>query len=111
MLNTRMSDLFPAFSHILPSFGNGKFDKSQTVLDLNSIYGLCGDFEICTDQLPKFVAYPSLTLGFFDIIKTSPQLSFIVEEYIIIISIYCTCFGINIAYSKQVLRWVTNLGR
>ena len=55
----------------------------------------------CTAQLPKFVAYPSSSLAFFDNMKASSQLSILVQLYIIIISMYSICFGINIAYPEQ----------
>ena len=51
-----------------------------------------------TAQLAKFDAYPSSSLAFFDNIKASSQLSIIVQLYIVIVSMYSICFGINISY-------------
>ena len=56
------------------------------------------NLEIATAQLPKFVAYPSSSLAFFDNIKASSQLSIIVQLYIIISSMHSICFGIIVAY-------------
>ena len=55
------------------------------------------NFSDPTAQLPKFVAYRSWSLAFFDNIKASSQFSIIVQFYIIIL-MHSICFGIIIAY-------------